>query len=100
MIPDARQDLAGAINHLIAEVEQIKARQDETRLSARAAAARLGYSDSYFRGHPWRIPFFGASGTLHAFSVWKDWLATPDHERRAQWDAMSAKERRAMRGVA
>lgn len=94
LAPDARQDLAGAINYLIARVEYLESEREQTRMLPKTAARALGFSDNYFSGRPWRIPGFGLNGRMFPLSTWREWTARPEAERMAGWDLMSAAERR------
>lgn len=81
-------------------IEALERARDEKRIIAVEAAVALGYAPRYFRGRAWRVPGFGLNGTMHSLSAWREWLDRPETERRAEWDAMSLKERRKIRGVA
>jgi hypothetical protein len=98
--PDPAIDLIGSIRWLMDRVEAIEHREDERKVSARAAALALGYPVGYCHGKPWRVPHYGKGGTRHPLSAWKEWLDAPEAERRAGWDAMSLADRRRVRGAA
>ncbi|MCX7024590.1 MAG: hypothetical protein NT080_08210 [Spirochaetes bacterium] len=98
--PDARSDLAGALNWLMDRSEALGQGMANRRISATAAATAFGYSASYFRAAPWRIPDFGKNGTLHSRATWESWLSRPELERRAEWDSMTIPQRRKAPGVA
>lgn len=94
--PDPAADLVGSLRWIMDRLDALEAREGERRLSASAAAVALGFGRNYLL-KPWRQPGFGANGTRHALSAWVAWLARPETERRAEWDAMSIKARRAVR---
>lgn len=97
MVPDARQDLAGAINYLISLELENRESRSERKLSTSAMSRELGYSADYLR-RPWRQPGFGAAGTMYTRREWEAWLERPEAERRAEWDRMSASDRARARG--
>jgi len=92
--PDPAADLVGYLRWLGDKLESMEAANNGRRVSASEAARVMGYSPSYFRGKPWRIPGFGASGTMHSMAEWKTWLARPEADRRSEWDSFGVKERR------
>jgi hypothetical protein len=96
--PDPADDLIGYLRWLGAMVESIKEGYKARRVSASEAARVMGYSKSYFRSKPWRVPGYGAKGTMHSITDWESWLARPEAERRAEWDAMDVRSRRWMTG--
>ena len=99
-LPDARTDLAGAVNFLIAEVSQLRREHDEIRVSATKAAEALGYNEGYFRGRPWRWPTYGLKGRKFSITDWREWNeSVPEVKRRAEWDAMPISARRNARGL-
>jgi hypothetical protein len=98
-IPDARADLAGAVNYLLSEVAALRRERDEQRVNATEAARTLGFSESYIRGRPWRVPGFGLKGRLHSLRAWRAWLDIPEINRRSEWDSMPIAERRKARGL-
>lgn len=98
--PDPACDLVGSLRWIMDHVEALEQEKAERRVGASEAARQLGYGDSYFRGRPWRVPGFGLQGTMHSVAVWKAWIARPEVDRRAEWDAMSLKDRRRAQGVA
>lgn len=98
--PDPAVDLIGFLRVMGEQIDSLLEREAERRVTAAEAARTLGYGPRHFDGKPWRIPGFGAFGTMHALSAWKDWLARPETERRAEWDAMPATQRRKVRGAA
>ena len=92
--PDPADDLVGYLRWLGDMVVSIKEGYKARRVTATEAARTNGYPDTYFRGKPWRIPGFGASGTRHSMADWDAWLARPESERRSEWDSLGVKERR------
>jgi len=98
--PDPASDLVGSMRWLMDQIEAMKQSSSGRRLSASAAAEALGYGPRYLHGKPWCIPGFGLSGNLHTLGAWETWLARPEAERRAEWDAMGIRSRRLARGVA
>lgn len=103
MSDTARPDPANivAVNTwLMEKVEMLLREREERRVSATEAALFFGWSESYFRGRPWRIPHFGLRGTMHSISAWRAFLEIPEIDRRKEWDAMPLDERRKARGIA
>ena len=96
--PDPAADLVGYLRWLGDKLESMEAGNKSRRVSASEAARVMGYSDSYFRSKPWRVPGFGASGTMHSLAEWESWLERPEAERRSAWDAMDVRARRRMAG--
>lgn len=84
---------------LVAQIRALRDAREEQRLSATEAALKLGYSASYFRGRPWRIPAFGLKGHRHSLSTWRAWNDKPEIERRIQWDNLPLDKRRKARGL-
>lgn len=93
-------DLMGFLRWLGDRVEALERADSSRRMNASQDAAALGFGSRYFHGKPWRIPEHGLHGMLHPLSVWKDWAARPEADRRAEWDAMNAIDRRRARGAA
>lgn len=85
---------------MIDHITALERERDERRINASAAARSMGYSGGYFRGRPWRVPYFGAKGMLWSLREWRVWNETPEALRRREWDAMPVKERAVIRGVA
>jgi len=96
--PDPALDLVGSLRWIMDRLEVQEHERGERRVSARRAALLMGFSDNYLH-QPWRIPGFGAAGTRHSLSDWKEWLARPEAERRAEWDTMPVGQRRRARGA-
>jgi hypothetical protein len=100
-LPDARQDLAGAVNFLINLVDELRRGRDEERIDAAQASRLLGYKDKqYCSRFPWRVPGFGLHGRMHSLRAWREWIDRPEAQRRSEWDKMSLKERRLAQGIA
>lgn len=97
--PDPENNLIAALRWIMDGIDEIRHEREERRISATEAAKTLGYSESYLRGHAWRIPDFGRTGTMHSLVIWKAWMAKPETERRATWDNMPIKERRKILGL-
>lgn len=97
--PDPATDLVGSLRWIMERLEALEDHKGEKLLSASAAAVNFGHGRNYLL-QPWRIPGFGLKGTRHTLSAWTAWLDRPEAERRAEWDAMSIKDRRAARGAA
>ena len=66
-MPDPGADPLGYFRWLGKRIVMIGNHENQRRLSATAAARYLGYTESSFRGRPWRIPYFGAHGTKHPY---------------------------------
>lgn len=98
-LPDARADLAGAVNYLLSEVAALRKEREEQRVSATTAAVSFGFSEGYIRGKPWRVPGFGLKGRLHSLRAWREWLDIPEIDRRNEWDSMPIADRRKARGL-
>ena len=98
--PDPAVDLIGFMRWLGDRVEALEKADLSRRINATQAARELGFDERYFHGRPWRVTSFGLNGMLHPLSVWKEWTDRPEVDRRAEWDAMTAVERRHARGVA
>jgi len=81
-------------------IERIERERDEKRINATEAALELGFNSRFFHGRPWRWPQFGIGGPKYPLSEWRAWTARPEADRRAEWDAMNAIDRRRARGVA
>jgi hypothetical protein len=81
-------------------LETIERMRDEKRVNALEAARTLGYPERYFHGKPWRMPNFSQSGSLHALSVWREWMQRPEVDRRSEWEALPLNARRRARGLA
>jgi len=93
-------DIVGSLAWIMDKIEAAERRDNERRLNAAEAARAMGHKPSYFHGQPWRVPGFGLSGTQHTFAAWCAWVERPEAERRAEWDAMSVKQRGLARGAA
>ena len=105
--PDPATDLVGALRWIMdsfeklnADIVAIHAGQDERRVNATDAAKALGFPPKYFHNTPWRVPGFGAEGRYYTLATWRAWVARPEADRRAEWDAMSLPVRQKVRGVA
>lgn len=81
------------------KVEAMDTARQTERINASQAARDFGLASNYFSRAPWRIPGFGGKGTIHTREEWAYCLAS-EAERRKEWDAMSAAERRKARGAA
>jgi len=92
--PDPATDLIGYLRWLGDKLESMEEGRKARRVSASEAARNIGHSESYFRGKPWRIPGFGATGTMHSMTEWEAWLSRPEAERRQEWDTMGVKARK------
>lgn len=97
--PDPAANLIESLRWIMDGIDEIRHERAERRISATEAAKLLGHSESYIRGHPWRIPDFGRAGTLHSFASWKAWMSIPEAQRRSDWDAIPVKERREILGL-
>jgi hypothetical protein len=93
---------ADALAYLMDAVDALRRERDERRVDASEASRLLGYKDQrYLARYPWRVPDFGARGTLLPLADWKAWNEDgPDSLRRAAWDKISLKERRRLLGKA
>lgn len=100
-LPDPALDLIGFLRALGDEVCALRAGRDAERVGSTLAERALGYSQSYLSSsrYPWRVPEFGARGTMLPLSAWREWNESPDAARRARWDAMSLRERRELLGI-
>lgn len=96
--PRAEQ-IVEALDWIMDQIEMLVQEREEKRMNAAEAARALGYGPRYFHGHPWRIPSFGLNGFQHPLSTWREWNERPEIDRRAEWDAMSLKERSRARGI-
>ncbi len=85
---------------MIAHIAALEQEREGRRINATQAALELGYSESFFRGHPWRIPGFGITGTLHSLAAWRSWNERPEIDRKLEWDNMPLDQRRKARGIA
>lgn len=100
---DARIDLAGAINELLAVQMEIKRRVDalyeEATLSISDIASRQGVTVQSLYSFPWKLPNFGVpdhgkSPKRWRLSTYISFMAIPEAERRRIWDTMSLAERK------
>jgi len=96
--PDPAVDMVGYLRWIGDKLERIEAERLSRRVSATEAARILGFSESYLRGHPWRIPGFGARGNLHSLAEYERWLSRPDEDRQAEWDALGFRKKRHIMG--
>jgi len=108
--PDARDNLAGAVNFgndtLAALTESLRLVLGELTLSLADIAKRENVSRSHLARSPWLIPGFGASCDASKspwrcfISTYAKWAAIPAEKRRTDWDLMPLRERRKVRKVA
>lgn len=101
--PDPRENLMGFLDWLGDQVEAVARARDEQRVNPTDAAQLLGFPKGYFSAtrYPWRIPGFGAAGTLHPVSAWRAWIESgSDKGLRAKWEAIPPVERRKIQGRA
>lgn len=97
--PDPRSDLMGYLDWLGDRIETALSLRDAAALlpgQAEKALARSKGSLCAAR-YPWRIPEHGAKGPRHSLATWRAWLETPERERRAEWDALTRKQRRTIK---
>ena len=100
--PDARQDLAGAINYLAQMVAELAASMRESGTMTIAEIAEdQGVSTRTVHAQVWRLPSFGAhpvSGKPLKFrkSDYLAWMAPGLAARREEWDALPFTARRAL----
>lgn len=92
-------DIVGSLAWIMDQIEDLKAIRGAERVNLAEAERRMGYRRGYL-SKPWRVPGFGLNGTQHTFEAWCAWVARPEAERRAEWDAMSVPDRRKARGAA
>lgn len=108
MAPDARLDIAGAVNALFAVLDRIEARLDametrETRMVGLSELANMqGISLNTIHVQPWRLPGFGTKAQKRKPMLFlrkdvDEWLTRPLDERRVEWQAMTMDERKAIR---
>jgi hypothetical protein len=97
--PDARTDLAGAVNWLISRVEMIDLRivEPET-ISLDEIARDQGVSRRTLYSQPWRLPAFGklaVSTKPRKFRIsdYRAWMSRSIESHQDDWDAMSVRER-------
>lgn len=100
---DARQDLAGAVNELVAKVlsqeNSLRLLLGEIIITTGEIAKRQGVSRSTFYREPWRLPNYGRKPDQESpkgwfLSAYKAWIDIPEEERRKNWELMSYRERR------
>ncbi|MGO8695958.1 MAG: hypothetical protein ACLQMF_20030 [Rectinemataceae bacterium] len=91
--PDPGADYIAFLRWLGDHVAALEAARNEERITASAMSRELGVTPSYFC-NPWRRPNYGPSGTKYTREEWRQWLAIPDKQRRAEWDSMPAAERK------
>lgn len=100
---DARADLAGAVNTIIAlsleTRKRVNALYDEATLTIADIASRQGVTVQALYGAPWKLPGFGVpdhgkSPKRWKLSTYEAWMEIPEAERRTQWDTMSESERK------
>jgi hypothetical protein len=101
-LPDPSTDFIGFQRALGEAVIMLLREREAERIGPTEAARRLGYGRGYISptATPWRVPDFGARGTMLPLEEWRSWNETPEAPRRAKWDAMSLKERRELLGIA
>jgi hypothetical protein len=92
-------DIVGSLEWIMDQIEAINAARGAERINIAEATQRMGYKRG-FLNKPWRVPGFGLSGNQHTFAAWCAWIERPEVERRAEWDAMSVKQRGLARGAA
>jgi hypothetical protein len=92
-------DIVGSLEWIMDRLAFLFDAQGTQRLNASQACAELGYPRGYLHSRPWRIPGFGANGLPPTRRDWETWLARPEIERRAEWDAMPVAQRRKIRGM-
>lgn len=107
---DPRKDLLGALEYLIEQQERIAAELAEftstyalRTVTIDELAEMHGCTAQTMRNCPWKLPRYGRADIGQAPRRWlmstvRSWYARPEDERRAEWDAMSARERRAVLG--
>lgn len=100
---DARVDLAGAVNHILAVQLETKRRVDalyeEATLSIADIASRQGVTVQSLYNSPWKLPAFGVPDHGKSPKRWKlstydAWMSIPEADRRKQWDTMPVTERK------
>lgn len=94
--------IADALAYLMDAVDDLRRGRDAERVGPTVAERTLGYSKGYLSptAHPERTPYLGARGTLWPVRTWRAWNEVPEGARLRQWDALTLKKRRLIKGVA
>lgn len=100
--PDPRKDLCGFLDWLGDRVESALAGRDAERVAPHRACELLGLGRGYLSptACPWRIPDYGARGTMLPLAEWRRWIEQPEAVLRAGWDKIPLAERERLRGAA
>jgi hypothetical protein len=107
----AHENLATAIDELIAEVvalrgevSELRREKDERMVTGTVAGQLLGYSRTYISPTrtPWRYPGFRVGQEKHTLSAWRAHLKgdKTDKQLRAEWEALPWKQRSKLMGIA
>jgi predicted DNA-binding transcriptional regulator AlpA len=100
---DARADLAGAVNELVAKLvsqeNSLRLLLGEIIITVGEIAKRQGVSRTTFYREPWRLPNYGKKPDQESpkgwyLSTYKAWMEIPAEERQKRWELMPTRERR------
>lgn len=99
--PDPATDLVGSLRWIMQRIEELGREREEECINASEFARRTGHHPGYFSPgtYPWRVPHFGARGSLFPFSEWREWYDRGEKALRSEWDAIPLQERRRMFGI-
>lgn len=87
-------DIVAMLAYIADRLDAIEGAKGSEMLSASAAAREFGLSLQTLL-KPWNVPGFKRHGTRFDRRTWTDWLATPEKQRRSDWDMMDWRERSA-----
>lgn len=109
--PD-RTDILGMLEYLNHRIDEV--RESARKMIDLSAMTRYGIEElaevqelapCTVSRSPWKLPNFGRPDIMGKRRLWlgstvRAWYERPEDERRAEWDAMSAAERRKAMGKA
>lgn len=99
--PDARADLAGALNFISGAIRIITASLSGPRkatITRAEIATRQGVTARCIHDQPWRLPDFGrkplkTNPLTFSYRDYEAWMAVPLEAHRAEWDAIPVRQR-------
>lgn len=102
--PSSLTGMADTLRYLMDRQDEIFAilNGQDKKIKPAAAERALGYPAGYFSPsrYPWRVPDFGAHGTLRSAVDWNRWnVEKSEAERRRAWETMPLTDRRKILGM-